>query len=84
MRLPQRQFSITRYASLSVCPPFRNVAFTASSGSGGGRARSLSVAQRSTDDSFASLPPRLGEHAQAVLGDLGFSEAEIDGIMSAS
>jgi crotonobetainyl-CoA:carnitine CoA-transferase CaiB-like acyl-CoA transferase len=34
----------------------------------------------SPGDSFRLPPPRLGEHTRAVLGELGFSDAEIDAI----
>ena len=34
----------------------------------------------SPGDSFRLAPPRLGEHTRSVLGELGYSDAEIDGI----
>jgi crotonobetainyl-CoA:carnitine CoA-transferase CaiB-like acyl-CoA transferase len=35
-------------------------------------------------DSFRLPPPRLGEHTRAVLGELGYSDAEIEEITTSA
>jgi crotonobetainyl-CoA:carnitine CoA-transferase CaiB-like acyl-CoA transferase len=48
----------------------------------GHRAPGIPVKLAQTPGSAARRPPRFGEHAREILGDAGFDEAAIDGLIA--